>query len=174
MKPESTADDTSPPLGEDWRRKVPFVIRLRDCPGGQLPRPSDFPLLLAKELPDPPPDWMDEVLSSGRALIMFDGADEVPPTARGEVLREIRQLMRTHPDNYYIVTTRPEAVERVEFRELGFVSARVEPLAPHDRDTFIDRWHYAMEVRLRNWNEPADLRPLARRLKRRRIYLAGT
>ncbi len=166
-KPGPMADDTMPALGEDWRKKVPFVIRLRDCPGGQLPRPSDLPFLLAKELPDPPPEWMDDVLSSGRGLIMFDGADEVPPTARAELLREIRQLMRTHPDNYYVVTTRPAAVERVEFRELGFISARIEPMAPHNRDTFIGRWHDAMEVRLRNWNEPADLRPLAERLMQR-------
>ena len=151
----------------DWREKIPFIIRLRDCPNGQLPRPSKFPLLLAKELPDPPSNWIDDILNSGRALVMFDGVDEVPRQARDETMREIRQLVKTYPGNYYVVTTRPEAVERVEFIELGFVSARVEPMTPPDRDTFIDRWHDAMEVRLRNWNEPADLRPLAKRLKQR-------
>ncbi|WP_089718941.1 leucine-rich repeat domain-containing protein, partial [Candidatus Entotheonella palauensis] len=152
---------------DDWRSRMPFISRLRDCPDGHLPRPNAFPLLLAKELPDPPADWIDEVLQGGRGLVMLDGADEVPPRVRGEMFREIRQLIQTYPDNYYVVTTRPEAVERREFRELGFVSARVQPMAPHDRDTFIDRWHEAMEARLRNWNEPADLRPLAKRLKRR-------
>jgi formylglycine-generating enzyme required for sulfatase activity len=151
----------------DWRNKVPFVIRLRDCSDGRLPRPSDFPLLLAKELPDPPAGWSDEVLRTGRGLVMFDGADEVSPQARDEVVREIRHLMHTYPDNYYVVTTRPEAIDRLEFRELGFFAARVEPMTAQDRDTFIDRWHEAMEVRLRNWGEPADLRPLGRRLKQR-------
>jgi Leucine-rich repeat (LRR) protein/3',5'-cyclic AMP phosphodiesterase CpdA len=151
----------------DWREKIPFIIRLRDCLNGQLPRPGKFPLLLAKELPDPPANWIDDILYSGRALVMFDGVDEVPQQARDETMREIRQLIKTYPDNYYVVTTRPEAVERVEFIELGFVSARVEPMTPADRDTFIDKWHDAMEVRLRNWNEPTDLRPLAKRLKQR-------
>ncbi|MBD0304638.1 MAG: NACHT domain-containing protein, partial [Tolypothrix sp. T3-bin4] len=151
----------------DWREKIPFIIRLRDCTNGQLPRPGQFPLLLAKELPDPPANWIDDILKSGRALVMFDGVDEVPQQARDETMREIRQLMKTYPDNYYVVTTRPEAVERVEFIGLGFVSARVEPMTPPDRDTFIDPWHDAMEVRLRNWNEAADLRPLAKRLKQR-------
>ncbi|PHM09075.1 NACHT domain-containing protein [Nostoc sp. 'Peltigera malacea cyanobiont' DB3992] len=151
----------------DWREKIPFIIRLRDCTNGQLPRPGQFPLLLAKELPDPPANWIDDILKSGRALVMFDGVDEVPQQARDETMREIRQLMKTYPDNYYVVTTRPEAVERVEFIGLGFVSARVEPMTPPDRDTFIDRWHDAMEVRLRNWNEAADLRALAKRLKQR-------
>jgi predicted MPP superfamily phosphohydrolase len=159
--------DDTPGRSADWRDKVPFVIRLRDCPEGRLPRPGDFPLLLAKELPDPPAGWTDEVLRTGRGLVMFDGADEVPPQARDEVVREIRQLMQTYPDNFYVVTTRPEAVDRLEFRELGFVAARIEPMTAQDRDTFIDRWHEAMEVRLRNWGEPADLRPLARRLKHR-------
>ncbi|MBD2500355.1 leucine-rich repeat domain-containing protein [Anabaena azotica] len=151
----------------DWREKIPFIIRLRDYTKGQLPRPSEFPLLLAKELPDPPTNWIDDVLNNGRALVMFDGVDEVPQQVRDETMREIRQLIKTYPDNYYVVTTRPEAVERREFIELGFVSARVEPMTPVDRDTFIDKWHEAMEVRLRNWNEPADLRPLAKRLKQR-------
>ena len=152
---------------EDWRNRIPFIIRLRDCPDGRLPRPSVFPLLLAKELPDPPEAWIDDVLQGGRGLIMLDGADEAPPRVRDEMLHEIRQLISTYPNNYYVVTTPPEAVERRDFRELGFVSARIQPMAPNDRDTFIDRWHEAMEVRLRNWNEPADLRPLAKRLKRR-------
>lgn len=98
---------------------------------------------------------------------MFDGVDEVPQQARDAIMREIRDLITAYPDNYYVVTTRPEAVERQEFIELGFVSARVEPMAPAERDEFIDRWHDAMEVRLRNWKEPADLRPLAKRLKQR-------
>ena len=151
----------------DWQQKIPFIIRLRDYSNGQLPRPNQFPLLLAKELPDPPSGWIDDVLNSGRGLIMFDGVDEVPQHVRDETMREIRDLIKAYPDNYYVVTTRPEAVEKREFIELGFASALVEPMAPVERDIFIDRWHEAMEVRLRNWNEPTDLRPLAKRLKQR-------
>jgi Leucine-rich repeat (LRR) protein len=152
---------------DDWRNKIPFIIRLRNCPNGQLPRPHQFPLLLAKELPDPPAEWIDNVLRSGRALIMFDGVDEVPLQLRDATMREIRDLINAYPDNYYVVTTRPEALEKIEFIEHGFISARVEPMAIIDRNEFIDRWHEAMEMRLRNWNEHADLRPLAKRLKHR-------
>lgn len=152
----------------DWRSKVPFVIRLRDYANGQLPRPREFPLLLAKELPDPPAEWVDNLLRNGRGLIMLDGVDEVPSAVRSaDLLPEIRQLIQTYPDNYYVVTTRPGADVRQELREMGFVAARVEKMGPHDRDIFIDRWHEAMEVRLRNWGESIDLRPLAKRLKQR-------
>lgn len=88
---------------DDWRARVPFVIHLRDFPSGALPRPSDYPLIIAKELPDPPTGWVNELLDHGRVLLMFDGVDEVP------------------------------ASRRVELRELGFLSARVEPLSPFDR-----------------------------------------
>jgi Calcineurin-like phosphoesterase/NACHT domain len=151
----------------DWRHKIPFIIRLRNCIDGQLPRPCEFHLLLAKELPDPPAGWIDDVLSSGRALVMFDGVDEVPLRLRDATMREIRELIDAYADNYFVVTTRPEAVEKYEFIERGFLSARVEPMAPSERDEFIDRWHQAMEIRLQNKNEPTDLRPLARRLKQR-------
>ncbi|MEL7358801.1 MAG: leucine-rich repeat domain-containing protein, partial [Cyanobacteria bacterium J06560_6] len=160
-------EELTPFSKSNWRQKIPFIIRLRDYPDGQLPRPRDFPLLLAKELPDPPDNWTEGLLQKGLALVMFDGVDEVPPTVRQQVIGDIRQLMHTYPDNYYVVTTRPTAVERQEFIEIGFISARVEPMVPRDRDIFIDRWHEAMEVRLRNWNEPEDLRPLASRLKKR-------
>jgi Leucine-rich repeat (LRR) protein/nucleoside phosphorylase/predicted MPP superfamily phosphohydrolase len=151
----------------DWRSKIPFIIRLRDCDKGQLPRPIQFPLLLGKQLPDPPSDWIDNILLNGRALIMLDGVDEVPQCLRDTVMREIRDMITVYPDNYYVVTTRPEAVERLDFIECGFVSSHVESMAPADRDEFIDSWHNAMEVRLRNLNTPDDLRPLAKRLKQR-------
>lgn len=154
----------------EWRRRIPFIIRLRDYPDGHLPRPGAFPLLLAKGLPDPPAAWIDDVLHGGRGLVMLDGVDEIPPRVRDEMLREIRQLILTYPANYYVITARPaEDIERRDFRSLDFVSARIQPMAPHDRDTFIERWHEAMEVRLRNWNEPADLRPLARRFLQQRL-----
>jgi Leucine Rich repeats (2 copies)/NACHT domain len=151
----------------NWRQKIPFIIRLRNCNDGQLPRPSQLPLLLAKELPDPPINWIDDILRGGRGLIMFDGVDEVPPQVRNIMMQEIRDFITIYPENYYIVTTRPEAVEREEFIERGFISARVESMTVSDRNEFIDRWHEAMEVRLRNWNEPENLRPLAKRLKQR-------
>jgi predicted MPP superfamily phosphohydrolase len=160
-------DTTTPNHDREWRQKIPFIIRLRDCADGQLPRPVQFPLLLAKELPDPPNDWIDNVLRDGRGLIMLDGVDEVPQQLRDITMRSIRTLINTYPDNYYVVTTRPEAIEKIEFIEIGFLSARVESMAVVERNKFIDKWHEAMEVRLRRWNEPADLRPLAKRLKHR-------
>jgi hypothetical protein len=167
LQVESEADLQGEYLGVDWQEKVPFLIRLRDYPEGELPCPQNFPLLLAKELPDPPQNWVEQLLRQGQGLLMFDGIDEVPPIARSKLLAEIRALIVVYPDCYYVAATRPEAIQPVEFKELHFTSVRVEPMSPADRDTLIDRWHAAMEVRLQNWQQPQDLRPLAQRLKQR-------
>ena len=37
-----------------WRSCVPFLIRLRDCQAGRLPKPDAFPELIAKEIGSPP------------------------------------------------------------------------------------------------------------------------
>ncbi|MBA4030441.1 MAG: hypothetical protein C0478_06060 [Planctomyces sp.] len=150
-----------------WKERVPFLIRLRDYPHGELPRPNEYPLLLAKELPDAPLNWVTDLLQQGRALLMFDGVDEVPSAKRDAVLREIKQLLKTYPENAYIVTTRPEAVERQYFQTLGFSPGRVESLTQDGRNELIDRWHAAMESHLQQIDAAADLRPLAERLKRR-------
>ncbi|HWO17301.1 MAG TPA: leucine-rich repeat domain-containing protein [Kofleriaceae bacterium] len=152
---------------QDWRQLVPFLIRLRDYPNAQLPRPHDFPLLLAKELPDAPAGWMPNLLDEGRALVLFDGVDELPEAKRAETIAEIRQLLTTYPRIACVVTSRAAAVERGDFAALGFLTARVEALTSQDRNELIERWHQAMESHLRQRGEAVDLRALAERLKRR-------
>jgi hypothetical protein len=45
----------------DWiigtASRVPFLIRLRDCPDGRLPTPDVLPSLIANEIGKPPIDW---------------------------------------------------------------------------------------------------------------------
>lgn len=152
---------------EEWRGRVPFLIRLRDYPNAHLPRPQEFPLLLAKELPDAPAGWITKLLDDGRALVLFDGVDEVPEAKRTETISEIRQLLDTYSQIACVVTSRAEAVDQGDFEALGFETARIEPLTSQDRNELIERWHEAMESHLRQRGEAIDLRPLAGRLKRR-------
>ena len=152
---------------EDWRGRVPFLIRLRDYPNAHLPRPQEFPLLLAKELPDAPSGWITKLLFNGRALVLFDGVDEVPEAKRTETIAEIRQLLETYSEMACVVTSRAEAVDQGDFEALGFEMARIQPLTSQDRNELIERWHEAMESHLRQRGEAIDLRPLAARLKRR-------
>ena len=88
-----------------WRRKIPFLIRLRDCPDGRLPSANELPGFLAKHLPTAPANWMTNVLDLGRALVLFDGVDEIHQDQRPELAGEIGELIRTYPNCIYVVTS---------------------------------------------------------------------
>lgn len=136
-------------VGENWRRKIPFLIRLRDCPAGQLPAANELPSFLAKHLPSAPLNWMTNVLDSGRALVLFDGVDEIHKDQRPQLADEIGELIRTYPNCIYVVTTRPGAVESGWLARLNFTEARVEPMSRSDREEFIDKWYQSAALELK-------------------------
>jgi hypothetical protein len=143
-------------LFKSWRIKVPFLIRLRDCPQGQLPAASDLPTFLAKHLPSAPRNWMTNLLDSGQALILFDGVDEIHRDQRRQLEEEIGQLIRTYPDCTYVVTTRPGAVAPGWLSRLDFIEARVEPMSRQDREEFIDKWYRSAALELKNRPRPGE------------------
>lgn len=150
----------------DWRTKVPFLIRLRDCPQGRFPRPQEFPVYLAKPLPDAPANWVDRLLRARRGLLILDGVDEVPNKDRDTVRQEIEDLVSAYPGNYFLVTTRPGAVESGWLSHLHFHEATVEPMERADQEKFIDKWHEAVGRELRMVGKASeDLATVAANLK---------
>jgi NACHT conflict system protein/NACHT domain-containing protein/Leucine Rich Repeat (LRR) protein len=150
-----------------WRVRIPFLLRLRDCRGGQLPPPKDFPELIAKEIGSPPAPWVRAVLQAGRGLLLLDGVDEIPNLHRNTLKREIEAIIGAYPDNFFLVSTRPQAVETDWLATLGFREARVNPMSDLDRSRFIDKWHEAVATELGRMGRPADDLPqLAEELKR--------
>lgn len=165
---EISADEiiADPSINKNWRTRVPFLIRLRDCTDGLLPRPKDWPVFIAKELPDPPADWIDGVLTSGRGLVLLDGVDEVPLQKRQILAREIENLIGAYPSNYWVVSTRPGAVADGWLSKLNFLEARIEPMSLNDQDEFIDKWYSAVALELRSTARRAEnLEKLAASLK---------
>jgi Leucine-rich repeat (LRR) protein len=141
-------------LGSSWRLKVPFLLRLRDFQKGKLPAPDDFPAYLAKELGNPPADWVLQILKDGRGLILLDGVDEIPNSKRDDLFKEIRDIVETYPDNYYMVSTRPAAVPDDWLESLGFQEATVNPMNSSDREQFIKNWHEAVAEELKRLGRP--------------------
>ncbi|MBD9354970.1 NACHT domain-containing protein [Methylomonas albis] len=152
---------------ETWRLKIPFLIRLRDCPQGRLPPANQLPSMLAKHLPNAPSNWMTSVLYAGQALILFDGVDEIHLDQRPLLAQEIEELIRTYPRCTYVVSTRPGAVEPGWLAGLDFIEARVEPMSRTDRDEFIEKWYRSAALELKLYPRPGeDLNRTARQLKR--------
>jgi hypothetical protein len=153
-----------------WRGKVPFLVRLRNCKGGQLPRPDELPELIAKEIGRPPAEWVVSVLRAGRALVLFDGIDELPNFDRESIKKEIGAIIGSYPNNYFIASTRPEAIRSNWLEDLGFREASLNPLNDSDRSRFVDRWHTAVGEELKKLNRPKkeidDLVSLSTSLKR--------
>jgi len=155
------------PLSPDWRTRVPFLIRLRQCKAGSLPNPEEFPEMVAQALGGPPADWVRSIFYEGRALLLLDGVDEIPNAHRETTRRAISDLAAQYPETYLVISTRPRAVEEDWLAHLGFQEAHINPLSALDRAHFIDRWHEAVaeELKLRG-KIAADLPALAESLKR--------
>ncbi|MFF9410783.1 NACHT domain-containing protein [Streptomyces anandii] len=122
-------------------RCVPFVLRLRsfNTPEG-LPMPEDF--LSASGVPlRAPAGWVEDLLASGRALVLVDGVDEVPPRLRNRTEQWLKALITAFPRARYIVTTRPSAVPEDWLAAHGFTAHTLLPMGREDIRAFIRHWH---------------------------------
>ena len=136
-------------IAANWRRKMPFIIALRNCPDGKLPTPDLFPTQIGNEIGNPTPQWAQRLLHAGNGLILIDGIDEISKQNHLDLYNSIERLCSIYPDCYYIITTRPHAITDVRFEDLGFVAAEVEALDDKDRDLFIKHWFIAIARKLK-------------------------
>ncbi|MFE0697523.1 NACHT domain-containing protein [Streptomyces sp. NPDC058869] len=142
-----TAAQGTFPDGLAWLRgRVPFMLPLRALdqqPG--LPRPEQFlgaagSILHALQ----PEHWADRVLASGRGIVLIDGVDEVSESERPGLRRWLHDLVDLYPKTFFLVTSRPSAVDTHWLAELDFAEFNLLPMTRHDVDRFVDRWHEAV------------------------------
>ncbi|MEV0254399.1 NACHT domain-containing protein [Streptomyces sp. NPDC050732] len=130
----------------DWNRCVPFVLRLRSVhlPAG-LPLPEGF--LAAAGVPlRAPAGWVEDLLSSGRALVLLDGVDEVPGKLRSRTEAWLKSLIAAFPRARYVVTTRPSAVPEDWPTGQGFTAFTLLPMEQDEVRAFLAHWHDAARL----------------------------
>ncbi|MFF3674755.1 NACHT domain-containing protein [Streptomyces sp. NPDC002120] len=129
--------------GGPWSTCVPFVLRLRSFTApGALPLPEDF--LRACGVPlSAPPGWVEDLMLSGRALVLVDGVDEVPQRLRARTEAWLRSLVSAFPKARYVVTTRPSAVPEDWLAGLGFATQSMLAMEQKDIRAFVAHWHAA-------------------------------
>lgn len=150
---------------EAWT-KVPILLRLRDYKDGRLPPANDFPKIVAKHLQAAPLDWITNILSSGQALVLIDGVDEVHSSHRQLVSKEIEELVKTYPNCTYIITSRPGAIPAGWLERSHFQEVLVEPMNRVDREEFISKWFDSASLELkRRPRVNEDLKQTASNLK---------
>ncbi|MBM7769969.1 energy-coupling factor transporter ATP-binding protein EcfA2 [Actinokineospora baliensis] len=151
----------------DWNGLVPFVIRLRSHAAGDLPGPERFAHDTTPQVAGAMPSgWAHRQLASGRALLLVDGVDEVPPARRRGVKTWLTGLLDTYPETRVVVTSRTAAAQRRWLT--SFTAISLEPMSPANVHDFIERWHKAAgqsdrsaERRLQGQMKHPHLRELA-------------
>ncbi|MFH9229294.1 NACHT domain-containing protein [Streptomyces lydicus] len=126
--------------------RVPFVLPLRTLTrdGAALPTPERFLAAVGCPVAGSQPDgWTDRVLSSGRALLLVDGLDEIPDREREQARRWLRDLLDAFPDSQWLLTTRPSAVRDDWLAADGFDELTLAPMRRAEVTAFIGRWHDA-------------------------------
>ena len=93
-----------------------------------------------------PDHWVHDLMSSGRAIVLVDGLDEVAIGAPRARARDwLRRLVTQYEATHFIVTSRPAAVDPAEFKEIGFTQYDVEPMDLTATRWLIERWHQTLE-----------------------------
>jgi hypothetical protein len=131
----------------DGNELVPFLIRLRRYVGKDLPAPEEFLTEVGRHIAaDKPQGWVTKLLRDGRALVLIDGADELPEAQRRLARTWLATLVDTYPDAKYVLTSRPGAAASTWLDGHGFMAAEVEPMGWRDVQEFVRHWHDAFRT----------------------------
>ncbi|MEV4880879.1 NACHT domain-containing protein [Streptomyces cyaneofuscatus] len=139
-----TLDDALAPLNG----LVPFVVPLRTlrARGGTFPGPAELSGAAGLVVDAAPKGWAGRVLESGRALLLVDGLDEVPPEDREQAHAWLSQLLARYPETRCVATVRPLAVEPDWLRSEGFAELLLLPMRNEDIQAFVASWHRAARL----------------------------
>lgn len=140
----SAAQNSFPDELAGLRGRVPFVLPLRALEAG-LPRPEQFLGAVGNVLHGLQPEhWVDRVLGSGRGMVLIDGVDEVSESERPGVRRWLLDLVDLYPGTFFLVTSRPSAVDTHWLADVDFAEFNLLPMNRNDVDRFVHRWHDAI------------------------------
>jgi len=95
-------------------------------------------------IPDFSPEVITHFLESGRAIMLFDGVDELPDLDFKTIVRDrVRGLVTSYPGNTVIVTSRIAGYDaEARFTE-PFDHCQVAPLRKQEIRRFAEDWHQA-------------------------------
>ncbi|MGW2511621.1 NACHT domain-containing protein [Streptomyces scopuliridis] len=129
----------------DLNGLVPFVVPLRTLHARGTDLADLDQLHTAAQIPAgrAPDGWAGRVLASGRAFLLVDGIDEVPPAEREKVRTWLTELLDLYPGTRCLTTVRPLAVEQDWLRSEGFEELHLLPMRDEDIQVFVAAWHRA-------------------------------
>lgn len=99
-------------------------------------------------------DALTEALVRGKALLLFDGLDEVPPEGTSDVgsrhatLLAVRAFCRLYPRNRAVITCRTRAFDDTLRNALGWPVATLAPFTLGQIRHFVPAWYHALGGKL--------------------------
>lgn len=133
---------------------IPMLLRLRDWvdPLTQESPPSLPQLIVAHHVPSlsknhsltAPLSWAERLLTSGKALVMFDGFDEIPAEKRPQVSQWLSGQMAEYPESVFILTSRPAGYRDYIARRPA-IPIYVNKFNLAQQGAFIRRWYLCQE-----------------------------
>lgn len=156
-----------------WKGLIPFFVPLRRLNGTGQPDVSDFiDYSIDRKFwaATVPTNWIDDVLRRGRAVILIDGVDELPPSQRPAFWIWLRGLARRYANNRIYVTSRyfPERGEDETDLLWNppplFESAELQEMTDHEIKAFVRKWHEAVIQTKEDDRAQSELRAAAEAL----------
>lgn len=135
---------------------VPFVIPMRSLLARTMafPKPHELAAVAELQIDEIPEGWARRVLEAGRALLLIDGMDEVPPADREEARHRLADLLAMYPHNRCLVTVRPLAVAADWLAAENFEELRLLPMRDEDVLAFSKAWHAAARLECAGFRDP--------------------
>ena len=88
---------------------------------------------------DLPQETLTTLLRERRAVLIFDGLDEMPVSAQSQVMRDINAFCSSYPSVRVVVTSRPvPAIKSIE--AAAFQRYEIAPITDADISLYITRW----------------------------------
>ena len=135
---------------------VPILLRLRDWAETltQAEKLSLAKLITDHQIPKlwdgqdhpptPPDQWAATLLKQGKALVMFDGFDEVPEAQRPQVSAWLSHQMEQYSQSVFILTSRPAGYKGYTAKKPA-IPLFVKKFTPAQQESFIRRWYLCQE-----------------------------
>lgn len=121
---------------------LPILVELREYAQQHDSASRDF-LDFAEEQFDVPKAALERYLEDdGRALVVFDGLDEIFDAAlRDRVARQIAGFAERYPNARIVVTSRPVGYHKSALESVGFTRYKLQDLDQARIATFVRRWY---------------------------------
>jgi NACHT domain len=129
----------------DDGRRVPFLVTLRNFAAGGVPTRSvvgyiEHELETFYQCPAPP-GLVDLLLLTGRAVVLFDGLDELLDTSRRvDIAARVERFCTEYPLAPVLVTSRVVGYDQAHLDESQFTSYRLGGFRDKDVADYVRKW----------------------------------